>query len=94
MKISFSLEASSVLKDIELYVESLNTKGSGQRFIRKFRQSIKKFAQPNVAYKLCHNEALAILKFSCITINNWIIVFRIESNTFNVYDIIWGAMLV
>lgn len=41
MKISFSLEASSVLKDIELYFESLNTKGSGQRFIRKFRQSIK-----------------------------------------------------
>ena len=93
MKIKFSLEASSLLQSLENYVEGLNTKGSGKRYLKRFKNSIKKYAQSNVVYKLCSNQSLATLSFSCISINNWIVVFKIEDNTFLVYDIVWGPLL-
>ena len=93
MKISFSEEAIEVLRGLEVYVENINTKGSGRRFIKRFKNSLKTYIQPNITYKLCNNEFLKDAGFSCIPISNWVIVFKIENNIFKVYDIIWGPLL-
>lgn len=94
MRARFSLEAKETLRILEDFVDTKNTQGAGKRFVKKFKAELKKYIQPHTTYKLCNNSYLADEGFSCISINNWIVVFKIEKNTFFVYDIIWGAWVV
>jgi hypothetical protein len=78
---------------IATFVEEKNTLGSGVNFIEKFSVKLKNYALDNTQYVRCKNKTLSALGFSCITINKWVIAFKIENKQFIVYRIIWGALL-
>jgi predicted RNA-binding protein with EMAP domain len=93
MKVEISEDALHTLKEISDFVESKNTKGAGKRWLLKFKKKIKEYAKQNVKYKYCDDETLFELKFSCLLIGNWIIVFNIENNCFKIYQLIHGSLI-
>lgn len=93
MKVIITVHALNVLSNIATFVESKNTPGSGKRYISKFKEAIKKIAQPNVQYALCNDKNLASLNYHCGHFNDWVIAFRIENKALVVYQIIHGSFL-
>ncbi len=78
MTILLERQAQVALAGIASYVDSKNTEGSGERFVKKFQKIITGFSKPNVQYAKCQNEVLASLNYSCIVFNKSIIAFSIE----------------
>lgn len=93
MEIILKPKAQKALSLIAKFVEDNNTKGSGVRFIEKFSLKLSTYAIENTQYSACKNKTLSFLGFSCITINKWVIAFKIENKKFVVYRIILGALL-
>jgi GH43 family beta-xylosidase len=93
MEIILKPKAQNALMLIANFVEKNNTKGSGVRFIEKFSLSLSTYAIENTHYAVCKNKTLSILGFSFITINKWVIAFKIENKKFIIYRIILGALL-
>jgi len=93
VRLGINPRALSVINNIAAFVESKNTPGSGKRFVLKFISEIESVAQENLQYTLCNNPVLARHKYSCRYMNNWVIVFRVESNVFIVYDIIPASIM-
>lgn len=93
MEIILKPKAQKALKLIATFVEQKNTLGSGVRFIEKFSLKLQTYALENTQFQSCKNQTLFVLGFSCITINKWVIAFKIENDKFMVYRIIWGALL-
>ena len=92
MQVKYSSLARKTLTDVARFIETLNTKGSGNRWKNKFFLKVKKYAQP-IKYALCRHKIYAESGFSCVAIDNWIVVFKIESNQFNVYQIVLASSL-
>lgn len=88
MEVYYTVKANNAIALIAAFVESKNTKGSGNRFALKLESAINNFAKENVEYAKCYTTVLASLGFSCLTINNWVIAFKISQNKFIVYRII------
>ena len=82
-----------VIDAIADFVDSKNTKGSGARYVLRFKAAIEKLALPDVQYSLCNHPILAAYKYSCSHFNDWVIVFKIESEELTVYEIIHGSLL-
>src|SRR4051812_44710621 len=93
LKIVFAPKALKTLRGIGDFVESINTPGSGARYVNRFIDAIEKHAQPDLTYKLCNNLELARLKYSCTFYNNWVITFRVTGDKFTVYRIIHSSIL-
>lgn len=93
MNIRTSPKAQTTLNNIAKFIEGRNTKGSDKRYTQKFLLDLKKYAQSNIEYKKCLDERLAVLKYSCINLDNWVIAFKIENKNFNIYEIIWEPIL-
>lgn len=93
MKIEISEAAIITLKDVADFVESKNTKGAGKRWISRFRKKIKEYAIQNVQYKFCEDQTLFELKYSCLSIASWTVVFNIENKTFKIHQIIHASLL-
>jgi hypothetical protein len=93
LKVTIKAAAQETLDEIAALIDGINTPGAGDRWIDRILDLIQEHAQPNLQYALCHNEILSASLFSCITFNNWVIVFRIEDNVLNVYQIIYGSVL-
>jgi hypothetical protein len=93
LKIVIDPIAYDTLDDIASLIDGINTPGAGDRWIDKILDFIISYAKPDVQYALCHNTKLATELFSCIVFNNWVIVFRIEKETFRVYQIMHGSLL-
>ena len=75
------------------FIESINISGSGFDFMERFISKIETQIKPSVSYKLCNHFPFAIRGFSCIFINGWAIVFRIESDTIFIHEIVIGKLL-
>ncbi len=93
MEIEIKGKALKTLDEIANYVESLNTAGSGSRWLDKFLLRIQAYAKPNVIYALCRNNKLANRNFSCISFSNWVVAFKIVKNRFVIYEIIHGSLM-
>ncbi len=93
MKVFYTPRAQKAIELIAAYVENKNTSGSGNKFALKFESAINKFASENVVFTKCRNEILSYLAYSCLTINKWVVAFKIKQNKFIVYRIIWGGLL-
>jgi hypothetical protein len=93
VKVIIEEEAQETLNDIAELIDGINTPGAGERWTDRILDFIKDFAQPKVKYALCRNADLAAQLFSCITYNNWVIVFRIEKSVFIVYQVVHGSLL-
>jgi len=93
MKVYYTTRAQKAIEHIAAFVESKNTHGSGSRFALKLESTINKFATENVEFSKCRNETLSYLGYSCLTINKWVVAFKIIQNKFIVYRIVWGGLL-
>ncbi len=93
MKLIFKEPALKTLRLQRDFLDSKNTIGSGNRYVLKFKNSIKSFAQPNTQYAKCNNTVLLKFGYSCVTIGKWIVAFKIEDDNFIVYEIILGTLL-
>jgi hypothetical protein len=93
MRVILMPEAEEVLLEISEFIESINTEGSGKRWLDKIQFFLTSYAKSNVVYALCQNEDFALSGLSCITYNGWIIAFKIEEDLFVVYKIIRGSIL-
>ncbi len=58
MEIEIRAKALKTLDEIANHIESLNTAGSGSRWLDKFLVRIQAYAKPNVLYALCLNKNL------------------------------------
>lgn len=93
MQWSIKPKALKVINAAGKFVESKNTPGSGDRFIRKFIAAIEKLAIPGVAYSLCNHHILAARKYSCSHFNDWVIAFKISQGELIVHEIIPASLL-
>ena len=93
MKVIIEFEAQETISEIAELIDGRNTPGAGERWTDRILDFIKDYSRPKVKYALCHNQDLAAELFSCITFNNWVIVFRIKQNTFIVYQVVHGSLL-
>ena len=81
MNVEYSKAAIRQLAILGDYVESLNTKNAGERFLKKFMAEIESFAVNHVQFALCNNIALKKRGWSCATIDKWIIAFTLDNNS-------------
>ncbi|MBL0310515.1 MAG: hypothetical protein IPP77_12840 [Bacteroidetes bacterium] len=93
MEIEIKAKALKTLDEVANFLESLNTTGSGGRWLDKFFLRIQAYAKHNVVYALCKNAKLAKRNFSCITFNNWVVAFQIIKGRLVIYEIIHGSLL-
>ena len=80
LTVKITPRALHVIDSIADFVDSKNTKGSGNRFALKFKSAIKKLGRPNVKYTLCNHPILAAFGYSCCHFNDWVIAFKIGKN--------------
>lgn len=85
--------AASVIKNIAAFVESKNTPGSGERFVKKLKAAIDKLAIPKVDYSKCNYPDFAEKGYACSHFNDWVIAFKINGDKLTVYEIVHGALL-
>jgi hypothetical protein len=93
VKIIIEPKAQETISEIAELIDGINTPGAGERWTDRILDFIKDYARPKVQYALCHNIELADELFSCITFNNWVIIFRIEKNSFIVYRVVHSSLL-
>ena len=95
MKIVFSAAALDKINDIAEFIDDINTEGAGDSWAERLFQFIAEYANlPNITWALCNHPQLAERGYSCTTYNRvWVIVFKVEDNTFKVYDLVNGALL-
>lgn len=94
MKVSFSDAAFEKMMDVAEFVDNTNTSGAGDRWIERMVEFIENHARlKHIQWPLCRNKDLAVKFYSCLIYKNWVIAFKIEANTFKVYDFIYGSLL-
>ena len=94
MKLILLPDAEEALFEISYFIDCMNLPGSGDKWVDKFISNLYSFARPNVRYALCNDDYLASLGLSCVNINDWIVAFKIEDDTFVVHKIIRGSFIV
>lgn len=90
LEIKYSESARNTLSAITEFVGALNTFGAGERWSSRFRKEISKFAKP-IKYALCRHKFWSKRKFHCVAIKNWVIIFKIENDSFFIYRIIHAS---
>ena len=93
METDIKAKAMKNIAEIADYLDTINTLGSGSRWLDRFLLHIEAYAKPNVRYSICQNPKLARRNLSCITYKKWVIAFKIYKGRFVIYEIIFGAML-
>jgi len=95
VNVAISESALEKINDVAEFIDDINTEGAGDRWVERLFDFIAGYAAlPNVEWQLCKNEALAERGYSCVTYNRiWVIVFKVEENTFKLYDFINGSLL-
>jgi len=94
MNVILKPEAEETVLEICEFIDSINTEGSGNRWLDKLSAFIVSYAKSKVKYVLCRNEAFAEDGLSCITFNGWVIAFKIVQDEFIVYQIVRGDVLI
>jgi hypothetical protein len=93
MTIVYSTNAEEALLALYHFVESINTPGSGKRFLMRFTQKFERTISPLVHYQKCHFKPFASRGLSCIFINDWCIAFYKFEDTVIVQEVIHGKYL-
>lgn len=91
LKVKYSSTAEKTLTDISVFIDSVNTEGSGKLWKERFHLKILRYAQSNIIYSVCRYEEYSKKGFSCISIGDWIIIFKINNDKFLVQHIILGS---
>ena len=94
MKVIFKPKAEETLQNIAEFIDDMNVSGAGERWAEKYVEHIFKVAAlQSLKFPLCNNQSLADDGFSCLIYKGWVITFKIEKQSFIVYQIILGSLL-
>jgi hypothetical protein len=93
MKIVYKAGARKAIAKVAEYVESLHTEGSGERWAAKLTSMIESLAKSKAKFGLCNHASLAKFNYSCYTYNDWVIVFKVTHEKFEVRRFILGSHL-
>jgi len=88
MKVKYTPTALKHLAKIATYIDDINTRGSGERWIIRFDSFIKSYALQNTTYAAYKHYLLSKYHYQCI-----VIAFTITDNSFEVKRIIYGPHL-
>ena len=95
MKLTVRKTASNTIAATKNWIDRQNTEGSGERWVIRLFEELRKRANSEVKHAICKNESLAKRNYSCFTYNKkWVVAYKIEANRFIVCRIIVGSMLV
>lgn len=75
MQINYTADAFGSLIQLVNYIESVNTKGAGLRWLNRYELFLQKILIKPQQIKLCHNLTFNRLNLRCIYFNDWVIAF-------------------
>jgi hypothetical protein len=75
------------------FVESVNTPGSGARWLAKVKREFYSLAESKAKFAICKHHSLAKLNYRCYVYNEWVIAFRITESEFEVCRFLRGSRL-
>lgn len=93
MKVVYSTNAEEALLALYHFVESINTPGSGKKFLLRFTRKIEQTISLIVNYPYCTFKPFATRGLSCIFINDWCIAFYRLEDTIIIQEVIHGKYL-
>lgn len=93
MVIEIKRRAMNAIVQTAVYVEGLNTPGSGVRWMENVETEIEQIARSKAKFALCKNLSLAKFNYRCYTYKGWVIAFRVSATKFEVCRFIWGKRL-
>ena len=93
MILAYREGALETLREVAEFLDTINTEGSGEFWVRNFLNNLGSYVKPNVQYTLCRHPEFARMGLSCISLNGWIVAFKIEEEVFLVYSIVRGNIL-
>ena len=88
MLVNYTADAFGSLVQLINYIESLNTKGAGLRWLDRYELFLQNSLSRPRHIKLCHNGSFHRLKLRCIYFNEWVIAFSVNER-----DILIEAVL-
>ena len=94
MQINYTGEAFMALTDVVNYVESLNTLGSGIRWLNRFESFLVSSLTNPSLIKLCNNRTFYNLELRCLNYNDWVIAFSIHDEQIIIEAVIHSSRLV
>ena len=92
LPIKLSDTAQATLTSVINYIDSINTIGAGEKWYNRFKKKLLRYTFAK-KYPLCRIKDFAVNGYSCISINDWVIIFKIENDTFTIQYIIYGSLL-
>ncbi|MEO5572665.1 MAG: type II toxin-antitoxin system RelE/ParE family toxin [Bacteroidia bacterium] len=93
MQVVISKRALNAIIKAALFVENLNTPGSGNRWAEKIKTEIIKLARARPKIGFCKHPSLAKFKYRCYTYKDWVIAYRFSDKKFEVCRFIYGSRL-
>lgn len=93
MEIEIRKRAINALRRTAEYVESMNTPGSGDRWLDKVQAEIYALAKHKVKLTICKHPSLAKFHYRCFIYHDWVIAYRISEKKLEVCRFIRGARL-
>ena len=93
MKVLIGKRAENAIRKTALYVDSLNTEGSGERWAGKVLSKINSLALPRIKYAPCKHPSLSKFGYSCYVFKEWIIAFKLSDDTLKVCRFIHSSRL-
>ncbi len=80
MQINYTADALGSLIQLVNYIESVNTKGAGLRWLNRYELFLQKTLIRPQQIKHCHNLTFNQLNLRCINFNDWVIAFTVNEN--------------
>ena len=93
MKVVLRKRAINALLKASAFVESMNTTGSGDRWLEKIENVIFRLAASRAKFAICKHPSLAKFNYRCYANNDCVIAFRVKENEFEVCRFIYGPRL-
>lgn len=94
MQINYSGEAFESLIAVVNYIESTNTFGAGERWLKRFEEFLSASFKSSAIIKLCNNKTFYDLKLHCLHYNDWVIAFSQQDDNVLIEAILHSSRLV
>ena len=93
MQVVINKRALNAIIKVALFIENLNTPGSGDRWAEKIKTEIHALARSKAKIGFCKHPSLAKFKYRCYNYKDWVIAYRFTDTKFEVCRFIYGSRL-
>ncbi len=93
MKIVIAAPAMKTLEGIADWVESINTKDSGVRWLNNFYRTIEKDTKAISALPLCKYAEFRAKEFKCLLYKDWVVVCKVIRGNLVIYAVVHTSWL-